>query len=131
MSTPQDIALLDARRGAEMFRKVDVPVLGIIQNMSVYVCPNCGHSEHVFGEDGALGVAQEMGIDVLGELVVFIESRVCVLGLFSYGIWAKFHSHGVTLSVNPNKCLPNFNCVLLANATEVLVHAQVNFIFCF
>ena len=86
MSTPQDIALLDARRGAEMFRKVDVPVLGIIQNMSVYVCPNCGHSEHVFGEDGALGVAQEMGIDVLGELVVFIESRVCVLGLFLYGI---------------------------------------------
>lgn len=66
MSTPQDIALLDARRGAEMFRKVDVPVLGMVQNMSVYICPKCGHVEHVFGEDGAQRVAAEMQIDLLG-----------------------------------------------------------------
>ncbi|XP_053381047.1 iron-sulfur protein NUBPL-like [Mercenaria mercenaria] len=68
VSTPQDIALLDARRGAEMFRKVDVPVLGMVQNMSVYVCPKCGHVEHVFGEDGAHKVAAEMEIDLLGDV---------------------------------------------------------------
>ncbi|KAL4218998.1 hypothetical protein ACF0H5_021582 [Mactra antiquata] len=68
VSTPQDIALLDARRGAEMFRKVDVPVLGMIQNMSVYICPKCGHQDHVFGQDGAHNVAEEMNIDVLGNV---------------------------------------------------------------
>eukprot|EP00731_Ephydatia_muelleri_P023945 Em0016g216a len=52
VSTPQDVALLDARRGVEMFRKVDVPVLGVVQNMSCYVCPNCGHLSHIFGKDG-------------------------------------------------------------------------------
>lgn len=68
VSTPQDIALLDARRGAEMFRKVDVPVLGIVQNMSVYVCPKCGHVEHVFGKDGAERVAAELHTDLLGDV---------------------------------------------------------------
>ena len=67
MSTPQDIALLDARKGAEMFRKVDTPVLGLVQNMSVYVCPNCGHQEHVFGKDGARQLAADIGVEVLGE----------------------------------------------------------------
>lgn len=66
VTTPQDIALLDARKGAEMFRKVEVPVLGLVQNMSVYVCPNCGHQEHIFGDGGGQRVAMDMGMDVLG-----------------------------------------------------------------
>ena len=66
MSTPQDIALLDARKGAQMFRKVDVPVLGLVQNMSVYECPKCGHREHIFGQDGASQLAKEMSLEVLG-----------------------------------------------------------------
>ena len=66
VSTPQDIALLDARKGAEMFRKVDVPVLGLIQNMSIYTCPNCGHQEHIFGKDGIDKIAQAMKLDILG-----------------------------------------------------------------
>ena len=70
MSTPQDIALLDARKGAEMFRKVEVPVLGLVQNMSVFTCPNCGHSEHIFGKDGAEKLAKDIGVDLLGELYV-------------------------------------------------------------
>src|SRR3546814_11625282 len=53
VSTPQDIALLDARKGLNMFRKVDVPVLGIVENMSVFVCPNCGHESHIFSHGGA------------------------------------------------------------------------------
>ena len=53
VSTPQDIALLDARKGLNMFRKVDVPVLGIIENMSVFICPNCGHESHIFSHGGA------------------------------------------------------------------------------
>ncbi|KAH3798403.1 hypothetical protein DPMN_152002 [Dreissena polymorpha] len=68
VSTPQDIALIDARRGAEMFRKVDVPVLGIVQNMSVYICPKCGHTDHVFGDNGAQAVANEMGVPILGDI---------------------------------------------------------------
>lgn len=69
VSTPQDIALLDARKGAHMFNKVDVPVLGIVQNMSVFQCPKCGHFEHIFGHDGAQQLAMEMGLEILGILL--------------------------------------------------------------
>ena len=67
VTTPQDIALLDARKGAEMFRQVEVPVLGVVQNMSVYQCPKCGHSEHIFGQDGAKKLSQQMDLDILGK----------------------------------------------------------------
>lgn len=62
MSTPQDIALIDARKGAEMFQKVGIPVLGLVQNMSVFQCPNCGHKEHIFGENGVAKMAADIGI---------------------------------------------------------------------
>ncbi|XP_072016494.1 iron-sulfur cluster transfer protein NUBPL-like [Amphiura filiformis] len=75
VSTPQDIALLDARRGAEMFRKVDVPVLGLVQNMSVFECPKCGHQTHIFGQDGARSVAKEMGLDILDDIPLHISIR--------------------------------------------------------
>ena len=68
MSTPQDIALLDARKGAAMFTQVGVPVLGLVQNMSVYYCPNCGHSEHIFGHDGAQRLAFDIGTQILGKI---------------------------------------------------------------
>ncbi|KAG0711023.1 Iron-sulfur protein NUBPL [Chionoecetes opilio] len=68
VSTPQDIALLDARRGAEMFRKVHIPVLGLIENMNVFRCPNCGHEEHIFGRQGVHRMAEELGVEVLGEV---------------------------------------------------------------
>ncbi|TMS21668.1 Iron-sulfur protein NUBPL [Larimichthys crocea] len=66
VSTPQDIALLDARRGAEMFKKVNVPVLGLVQNMSVFQCPNCNHQTHIFGSDGARQLADTLGVQLLG-----------------------------------------------------------------
>jgi len=75
VSTPQDIALLDARKGLNMFRKVDVPVLGIVENMSVFVCPNCGHESHIFSHGGAKAVAQQLGMDFLGEIPLDIEIR--------------------------------------------------------
>jgi ATP-binding protein involved in chromosome partitioning len=75
VSTPQDIALLDARKGLNMFRKVDVPVLGIIENMSVFVCPNCGHEAHIFSHGGARKEAERLGIDFLGEIPLDIEIR--------------------------------------------------------
>ena len=68
VSTPQDIAQLDARKGLNMFRKVDVPVLGIIENMSYYLCPNCGHRAEIFGHGGARREAERLGVDFLGEL---------------------------------------------------------------
>lgn len=75
VTTPQDIALLDARRGAEMFKKVHVPVLGIIQNMSHYVCPNCQHKAYIFGKDGARNVAKELDLELLSDVPLDIEIR--------------------------------------------------------
>ena len=68
VTTPQDIALSDARKGLRMFEKVSVPVLGIVENMSMYVCSNCGHVEHVFGAGGGARMAQQYGVKLLGEL---------------------------------------------------------------
>lgn len=75
VSTPQDIALIDARKGLEMFRKVNVPVLGVVENMSVFCCPNCGHESHIFGAHGARGMAEELGYDVLAEVPLELEVR--------------------------------------------------------
>ncbi|MBK1665549.1 hypothetical protein CKO38_18210 [Rhodospirillum rubrum] len=75
VSTPQDIALLDARRGLAMFRRVDVPVLGLIENMSYHLCTNCGHREDVFSHGGARRTAQELGVPFLGELPLDIRIR--------------------------------------------------------
>jgi len=75
VSTPQDIALLDARKGLNMFRKVDVPVLGIIENMSYFLCPSCGHQSNVFGHGGARTEAEKLGCDFLGEVPLDIDIR--------------------------------------------------------
>ena len=75
VSTPQDIALIDAKKGLNMFRKVDVPVLGIIENMSVFVCPNCGHESHIFSHGGARKEAERLGMEFLGEMPLHISIR--------------------------------------------------------
>ncbi|XP_078089845.1 iron-sulfur cluster transfer protein NUBPL isoform X7 [Mustelus asterias] len=75
VSTPQDIALLDAQRAAEMFRKVNVPVLGIVQNMSVFQCPKCKYEIHIFGADGAIALATKLGLDVLGDIPLHLNIR--------------------------------------------------------
>lgn len=75
VSTPQDIALLDARRGVEMFNKVNVPILGLIQNMSTHICSNCGHEEHIFGKDGVDRLAKEINCDLLGDLPLSRDIR--------------------------------------------------------
>ncbi len=75
VTTPQDIALMDAKKGLKMFEKVGVPILGIVENMSIYVCPNCGHSEHIFGADGGQKMATEYGVDYLGALPLNLQIR--------------------------------------------------------
>jgi len=75
VSTPQDIALLDARKGLNMFRKVDVPVLGIIENMSYFLCPKCGERSDIFGHGGARDEAERIGVDFLGELPLHMDIR--------------------------------------------------------
>ncbi len=75
VTTPQDIALLDARKGLKMFEKVGVPILGLVENMSVYVCPNCGHTEHIFGADGGRKMSAEYGVDYLGALPLNLSIR--------------------------------------------------------
>ena len=68
VTTPQDIALLDAKKGIRMFEKVGVPILGLVENMAIHVCTQCGHAEHIFGADGGKRLAGEIGIDYLGAL---------------------------------------------------------------
>lgn len=75
VTTPQDIALSDARKGIEMFKKVGVPVLGVVENMSVHTCSNCGHSEAIFGSGGGERLAQDYGVDVIGRLPLDINIR--------------------------------------------------------
>ncbi len=76
VTTPQDIALLDAKKGIKMFEKVGVPILGIVENMAVHVCSNCRHVEHIFGADGGRKMAQEYGMDYLGALPLDMQIRL-------------------------------------------------------
>jgi len=75
VTTPQDIALLDAKKGLKMFEKVGVPILGVVENMAVYCCPNCGHSAHIFGADGGRKMAEQYGVDYLGALPLNLSIR--------------------------------------------------------
>ena len=76
VTTPQDIALLDAKKGIKMFEKVGVPILGIVENMAVHICSQCGHSEHIFGEDGGKKMAAEYKMDYLGALPLDMQIRL-------------------------------------------------------
>ncbi|KAI4301144.1 hypothetical protein L6164_034454 [Bauhinia variegata] len=75
VSTPQDVALMDARRGLKMFNKVDVPILGIVENMSCFKCPHCGEPSYIFGKGGTHKTAAEMGVEFLGEISLEVEIR--------------------------------------------------------
>lgn len=75
VTTPQDIALLDARKGLKMFEKVEVPVLGVVENMSTHICSQCGHEEHIFGAGGGSRMAQQYSVDFLGSLPLDIRIR--------------------------------------------------------
>jgi len=75
VTTPQDIALIDARKGLKMFEKVNVPILGIVENMSTHICSKCGHEEHIFGEGGAERMSADYGIDLLGQLPLDMRIR--------------------------------------------------------
>ena len=76
VTTPQDIALLDAKKGIKMFEKVGVPILGIVENMAVHICSNCGHAEHIFGADGGKKMAEQYQMDYLGALPLDINIRL-------------------------------------------------------
>ncbi|GAB5100774.1 iron-sulfur cluster carrier protein ApbC [Caballeronia sp. LP006] len=75
VTTPQDIALLDAKKGLKMFEKVGIPILGIVENMSTHICSNCGHEEHIFGAGGGERMAKEYGVEILGQLPLDIAIR--------------------------------------------------------
>ena len=76
VSTPQDLALIDARKGIEMFRQVKVPILGLVENMSLFVCPECGHESHIFGHGGARAEAANIGVPFLGEIPLHADIRM-------------------------------------------------------
>ena len=75
VTTPQDIALLDARKAYKMFEKVEVPIFGVVENMSTHVCTNCGHEEAIFGADGAAKMAADFGLEVLGQIPLELAIR--------------------------------------------------------
>jgi ATP-binding protein involved in chromosome partitioning len=76
VSTPQDVALLDARRAIDMFGKLKTPILGLIENMSTYVCPNCGHESHIFGHGGVAAEADKLDLPFLGEIPLSLDVRL-------------------------------------------------------
>lgn len=76
VSTPQDVALIDARKAIDMFGKMNVPVLGLVENMSLYICPKCGHEAHLFGHGGVAAEAEAMGVPLLGQLPIDLETRL-------------------------------------------------------
>lgn len=76
VTTPQDIALLDARKGLKMFDKVEVPILGVVENMSLHICSECGHEEPIFGEGGGIRMAEEEDVDFLGALPLTMQIRI-------------------------------------------------------
>jgi ATP-binding protein involved in chromosome partitioning len=75
VTTPQDIALIDARKGLKMFEKVNVPILGIIENMSIHICSNCGHEEHIFGTGGGEQMCKDYDVEFLGSLPLEMAIR--------------------------------------------------------
>ncbi|MEY8841122.1 Mrp/NBP35 family ATP-binding protein [Cribrihabitans sp. XS_ASV171] len=80
VSTPQDVALIDARKGIDMFRQLKTPILGMIENMSTHICSNCGHEEHVFGHGGVATEAQQLGVPLMGEIPLHLDIRVAADG---------------------------------------------------
>jgi ATP-binding protein involved in chromosome partitioning len=76
VSTPQDVALLDARKALNMFELLKTPVLGLVENMGVYCCPNCGHEAHIFGQGGVKAEADKLGLPYLGSLPIDLDTRV-------------------------------------------------------
>jgi len=75
VTTPQDIALLDARKGLKMFEKVGIPILGIVENMSTHICSNCGHAEEIFGSGGGAKMCADFGVEFLGALPLTMAIR--------------------------------------------------------
>ncbi|MEM1301243.1 MAG: Mrp/NBP35 family ATP-binding protein [Pseudomonadota bacterium] len=80
VSTPQDVALLDARKGIDMFQQLNVPILGMIENMSTHICSNCGHEEHVFGHGGVAAEAAKLGVPLLAEVPLHLDIRLAADG---------------------------------------------------
>ncbi|MGX9353206.1 Mrp/NBP35 family ATP-binding protein [Shimia sp. W99] len=80
VSTPQDVALLDARKGIDMFRQLNVPILGMIENMSTHICSSCGHEEHVFGHGGVALEAEKLGVPLLAEIPLHLDIRIAADG---------------------------------------------------
>ena len=76
VSTPQDVALLDARKGIDMFNQLKVPIVGMVENMSTHICSNCGHEEHVFGHGGVAAEAEKLGVPLLAEIPLHLDIRV-------------------------------------------------------
>lgn len=80
VSTPQDVALLDARKGIDMFRQMNTPILGMIENMSTHICSECGHEEHVFGHGGVAAEAEKLGVPLLAEIPLHLDIRLAADG---------------------------------------------------
>ncbi|RLK10321.1 Mrp/NBP35 family ATP-binding protein [Ruegeria conchae] len=80
VSTPQDVALIDARKGIDMFNQLKTPIFGMIENMSTHICSNCGHEEHVFGHGGVASEAEALGVPLLGEIPLHLDIRVAADG---------------------------------------------------
>lgn len=117
VSTPQDVSLIDAKKAHHMFKKLDVPILGIIENMSYYSCPHCGHCEDIFGKDGPQEMARTMGIAFLGRIPLLKKIRLAC----DQGIPTETHYYDESAKKIKNALgLTNAPCLFFQNKNSVL-----------
>ncbi len=106
VSTPQDVALLDARKALDMFSRLKTPVIGLIENMSAYICPNCGHEAHIFGHGGVAAEAARLDLPFLGELPLELSVRLAGdSGTPMFAVLAGMALVGLTTAADANIAL--------------------------
>lgn len=115
VTTPQDIALLDARKGLKMFEKVNIPILGIVENMSTHICSKCGHEEHIFGAGGGELMAKDYNVDLLGSLPLDI------------GIRTQADSGKPTVIANPDSNIANIYKAIARKAAIKIANASLDY----
>ncbi|ACT48429.1 iron-sulfur cluster carrier protein ApbC [Methylotenera mobilis] len=115
VTTPQDIALLDARKGLKMFEKVSIPILGIVENMSTHICSNCGHEEHIFGAGGGELMAKDYNVDLLGSLPLDIDIRL------------QADSGKPTVTANPDSKVANIYKEIARKAAIKIANASLDY----
>ena len=123
VSTPQDLALIDARRGIAMFKRVNVPVLGIVENMSIFICPNCGTRSDIFGHGGARHEAERLGVPFLGEVPLHMTIREKSDAGLPVVATQPDGAHARSIATSPRRCATSSRAAPASAAPKIVIEA--------